>query len=79
MKIELLAAPHRIDDLLRFLRTTGYVVREVDYGVVEVEEGKRHASATGVAAVALAFRLRVWNAVNDADARIVEAAGSLEP
>ncbi|MBD0289632.1 MAG: hypothetical protein ICV74_00140 [Thermoleophilia bacterium] len=79
MKIELLAAPHRIDDLLRFLRTTGYVVREVDYGVVEVEEGKRHTSATGVSAVALAFRLRVWNAVNDADAQIVDVNGSLEP
>ena len=70
MKIDLSAAPHRVDDLLRFLRSMGYAADEVDYAVVEVQERTTRADSH-VVALALALQLGVWNAVNDAEARIV--------
>jgi hypothetical protein len=79
MKIDLSAAPHRVIDLLRFLRQMGYDAHEVSYGLVEVDDGTVPDSAFGVAAVALALRVRVWNVVNGAEARIVDANGLLEP
>jgi hypothetical protein len=36
MRIDLSAAPHRVTDLLRFLRNLGYVAEEVEYAVVQV-------------------------------------------
>lgn len=72
------AAPKRVDDLLRFLRQVGYVADEIDYGVVQVEQVPDRAPE-GVFALALALQLRVWNVVNDAEARIIEVSGPLEP
>ena len=79
MKIELSHAPHRMDDLLRFLRHMGYAADEASYGVAEISEEPKRPDAIGVAAVTLAIRLRVWNAVNGSEARIVELTGDLEP
>ena len=79
MRINLSAAPHRVDDLLRFLRRMGYLADEISYGVVRVDEHALPQSAFGVPAVALALRLQVWNTVNGAEARMAEAAGALEP
>jgi hypothetical protein len=79
MEIDLSAAPHRVTDLLRFLRKMGYVAEEVRYGIVRVEEDALPESVIGVPAVALAVRLRVWNAVNAAEARLIGASGPLEP
>jgi hypothetical protein len=79
MKIELSHAPHRVDDLLRFLRHMGYAADEAAYGVIEISKAPQRKDAIGVAAVTLALRLRVWNAVNGGDARILEATGDLEP
>jgi hypothetical protein len=76
MKIS--AAPQRVDDLLRFLRQIGYVADEVDHGVVEVEPAPERASAD-VFALALSLQLRVWNVVNESEARIIEVSGPLEP
>lgn len=74
------AAPKRVDDLLRFLRQIGYVADEIDHGVVHVEQASDRAPAgTFVLALALSLQLRVWNVVNDAEARIIEVSGSLEP
>ena len=73
--VKISAAPDRVDDLLRFLREMGYVVEEVDYGVVAVERG----SVTGVLALRLARDIRVWNAVNKTDARIVPVSEPREP
>jgi hypothetical protein len=72
------AAPKRVDDLLRFLRQVGYVADEIDYGVVRVEQVPDRAPE-GVFALALSLQLRVWNVVNDAEARIIEVSGPLEP
>ncbi len=36
MQIDVSAAPHRVTDLLRFLRNLGYVAEEVEYAVVQV-------------------------------------------
>lgn len=72
MEIDLSAAPHRVDDLLRFLRMTGYVAQEVDYAFVEIDLDALPPSAIEAARVALALRLRVWNEVNEVDARLVE-------
>jgi hypothetical protein len=74
MKIELSHAPHRVDDLLRFLRQMGYAADEASYGVIEISGEPQRKDALGVAAVTLALRLRVWNAVNGSDARIVQEA-----
>jgi hypothetical protein len=79
MRIDLSAAPHRVDDLLRFLRMTGYVAHEVDYAVVKIDVDALPPSSFGVAPMALALRLRVWNDVNGAEARLVEASLPLEP
>jgi hypothetical protein len=73
--VKISAAPDRVDDLLRFLREMGYVVEEVDYGVVAVERG----SVKGVLALRLARDIRVWNAVNKTDARIVPVSEPREP
>lgn len=72
------AAPTRVDDLLRFLRHIGYTADEIDYGVVRVEQAQEPA-AIDVFALALGLQLRVWNLVNDAEARIIEVSGPLEP
>lgn len=72
------AAPTRVDDLLRFLRDIGYTADEIDYGVVRVDQ-VREAAAIDVFALALALQLRVWNVVHDAEARIIEVSGPLEP
>jgi hypothetical protein len=79
MRIDLSATPHRVDDLVRFLRMTGYIAHEVDYAIIEVDIDALPESAIGVAPVALALRLRVWNAVNNAGARLVESSLALEP
>ena len=79
MRIDLSAAPNRVDDLLRFLRMTGYVAHEVDYAIIEIDDDALPASSFGVAPMALALRQRVWNEVNGAEARIVEAGLPLEP
>jgi hypothetical protein len=79
MRIDLSATPHRVDDLLRFLRLTGYIAHEVDYAIVEIDVDTLPPSALGVAPMALALRLRVWNEVNDAEARLVEANLLCEP
>ena len=60
------AEPHLIIDLVRFLRQLGYTVEEVEYGVVDAGE------LTLAAALQLRQRLQVWNAVNGADARLLE-------
>lgn len=78
MRIDLSAAPYRVDDLLRFLRQRGYVAREVEYGVIEVDDGAFPEDHFGVAVVMLSLRVRVWNSVNETDARIVELTEPLE-
>lgn len=77
MKIS--AAPQRVDDLLRFLRQIGYVADEVDHGVVEVAPAPERAASADVFALALSLQLRVWNVVNESEARIIEVSGPLEP
>ena len=79
MEIDLSAAPHRVNDLLRYLRQMGYDAHEAGYAIVEVDEATLPESQLGVAAVTLALRLGVWNAVNDAEARLVEISAPLEP
>jgi hypothetical protein len=79
MRIDLSAAPHQVDDLLRFLRMTGYFADEVDYGIIKVNIDALPSSSIGVPAMALALRLRVWNEVNGAEARLVEANLPYEP
>ena len=79
MRIELSATPHRVEDLLRFLRRMGYLADETSYGVVRVDEHALPQSAFGVPAVALALRLQVWNTVNGAQARLTQLTGALEP
>ncbi len=79
MRIDLSSAPHRVDDLLRFLRMTGYVAHEVDYAIVEVDVDALPESSLRVAPMALALRLHVWNQVNDAEARLVDVTLPLEP
>jgi len=64
---------------LRFLRQSGYVADEVEYAVIEVDNDAVPEDRFGVAAVMLSLRLRVWNSVNETDARIIEMSGSLEP
>ncbi len=73
--MKITAAPHSIDDLLRFLRSLGYEAEEVEYAVVAVER----ATVGGVDPLRLAREVTVWNAVNQADARIVEVSGTLGP
>ena len=58
---------------------TGYVAHEVDYAIIEIDDDALPASSFGVAPMALALRLRVWNEVNGAEARLIEAASPLEP
>lgn len=72
MRIDLSGAPHRVDDLLAFLRMTGYVAQEVDYAIIEVDVDALPESNLGAAPMALALRVRVWNEVNNAEARLVE-------
>ena len=79
MRIDLSASPHRVDDLLRFLRMTGFVAQEVDYAIIEIDDDALPASSFGVAPIALALRLRVWNEVHRVEARLVQAALPLEP
>ena len=79
MRIDLSPTPHRSTDLLRFLRHMGYVATEVGHGAVEVDDHLLPKSAFGVAAMSLALRLQVWNALNSAEARLVLATGPLEP
>ena len=64
---------------MRFLRVTGYVAHEVGYAIIEIDDDALPASSFGVAPMALALRLRVWNEVNGAEARLIEAALPLEP
>ncbi len=71
MKIDLSAAPHRVPDLFRFLRTMGYGAREVDYAQIEVDAADNDAGAL----FTLALRLDVWNAVNETQARLVDVDG----
>jgi hypothetical protein len=73
--VKISAAPDRVDDLLLFLRRMGYVAEEVEPGVIAVERG----SVTGVLGLKLALHLRVWSAVNETDARIVDVSEPLEP
>jgi hypothetical protein len=75
--MKILTEPLRVDDLLRFLRSLGYVAERREGGTVEVERG----TVTGVVILQLARALVVWNAVNETDARIVAAPASepLEP
>jgi hypothetical protein len=68
-------APNRVDDLLRFLRQMGYVPKEIDFGVVAVERGKRD----GDSRLQLARHVHVWNAVNETEARIIAVSTPLEP
>jgi hypothetical protein len=77
MEIDLSAAPHRVNDLLRYLRQMGYDAYEAGYAIVEVDEAMLPETHFGVAAVALALRLGVWNAVNDAEARLIESSAPL--
>ena len=79
MRIDLTAAPHRVNDLLRYLSQMGYDAHEVEYGVVEVDPTTLPESHFGVGIITLSLRVRVWNAVNDAEARLVKGGGSLEP
>ena len=80
MRIDLSAAPHQVHDLLRFLRMTGYVAHEVDYAIIEIDDDALPAASSfGVPPMTLAIRLRVWNEVNGAEARLIEAALPLEP
>lgn len=79
MRINLSAAPHRVDDLLRFLRMTGYVAHEADVAIIEIDDNALPASSFGVAPITLALRMRVWNQVNRAEARLIETALPLEP
>ena len=72
VRIDLSAAPHRVDDLLRFLRMTGYVAREVDCAIIEMDADAPPDRSFGVAQMELALRLRVWNEVNGVEARLVE-------
>jgi hypothetical protein len=72
MRIDLSAAPHRVDDLLRFLRMTGYVAHEVDCAIIEVDADALPDTSFGVARMELALRLRVWNEVNGVEARLIE-------
>ena len=51
---------------MRYLRQMGYAPEEVDYGVVEVEDGTLEDALT------LSRRLLIWNAVNNGDARIAD-------
>jgi hypothetical protein len=74
-QVKISATPHRVDDLLLFLRRMGYVAAEVEPGVISVERG----SVTGVLDLKLALHLRIWNSVNETDARIVEADEPLQP
>jgi hypothetical protein len=74
MNIDLSAAPHRVNDLLRFLRQMGYSAEETAYGLVEVDESALPSSTLGSAAVTLGLRLCVWNAVNEAEARVTEVS-----
>ena len=73
------APPQRIPDLLRFLRQFGYAAKEVEYGLVEVEDGTREDALT------LSRRLLIWSQVNNGDAQIigddeaVEVAYSVHP
>ncbi len=89
MRIDLSAAPPRVDDLLRFLRQSGYVAREVEHAVIEVDDAaipKDHFGVAaaipedhfGVAAALLSLRVRVWSSVNDTHARVVQMSESLE-
>jgi hypothetical protein len=73
------AAPHRVDDLLRYLRRLGHEAEGVERGVVRVAPSDHEDAPAAVFALALALQLRVWNAVNEGEAQIVELSGSLEP
>lgn len=79
MRIDLSSAPHHVDDLLRFLRLTGYVAEEVDYAIIQIDVTSLPESRIAVAPLALALRLRVWNEVNGAQARVIESTLALEP
>jgi hypothetical protein len=74
-QVKISAAPHRVDDLLRFLRRMGYVAEEVEPGVVSVERG----SVIGVLDLKLTLHLRIWSSVNATDARIIDVSEPLEP
>jgi hypothetical protein len=74
-QVKISAAPDRVDDLLLFLRRMGYVAEAAEPGVIAVERG----SVTGVLAVKLALHLRIWNAVAETDARIIDMSEPLEP
>lgn len=58
---------------------TGYLAHEVDYAIVAIDVDALPESSLGVAPLALALRLRVWNEVNGADAVLVESSLPLEP
>ena len=73
------AAPHRVDDLLRFLRRLGHEADAVGDGVVEVGPAGGSVEPGGVFPLAVALQLRVWNFVNETDARVVEVTEPLEP
>ena len=79
MRIDLSATPHRVEDLLHFLRMTGYVADEVDYAIIEIDVDALPPSPFRVPAMGLALRLRVWNDVNGTEARLVEAHLPWEP
>jgi hypothetical protein len=74
-QVKISVAPHRVDDLLRFLRRMGYVAEELEPGVVSVERGR----VTGVLDLKLALHLRIWSSVNETDARIIDVSEPLEP
>ena len=63
---------------MRFLRMTGYVAHEVGYAIIEIDVNALPESRLGVAPIAVALRLRVWNEVNGAEARLIRANSSLE-
>jgi len=73
------AAPHRVEDLLRFLRRLGHEADSVEDGVVEVGPAGGAVAPGSVFALAVSLQLRVWNLVNETDARVVEVTEPLEP
>ena len=73
------AAPHRVDDLLRFLRRLGHEAEAAEDGVVEVGPSGGVVDPGSVFPLAVSLQLRVWNLVNETDARVVEVTEPLEP
>ena len=78
MRIDLSTSPHRVDDLLHFLRMSGFVAQEVDYAIIEIDDDALPPRSFEVAPITIALRLSVWNEVNGTEARLIEASTPLE-